>query len=137
MLTTGMCFIAAAVIVAVWFVLRGTLDNSSIVSVVSLLLLGLLAGISLIVLLRPPVVLTLDPVGYRSRRDEGRWKDVHGVALNDGFLTFSDIGDKTISLPLNVIDASRRVELVNEVYDRLNTAHGYERFTFTDDDTAK
>ena len=136
MLTTGMCFIVAAVAVAGWFFLRDAFDNTIGINIVVILLLGLAIAISLIVLLRPPVVLTLDPVGYRSRRDEGRWKDVQDVALEQGLLTFADSSSRTVSLPLNVIDSSRRSELVNEVYARLNAAHGYTRFTLSDDSDA-
>ena len=95
-------------------------------------LIALLIAVSFIVLLRPPVVLTLDPVGYRTRKDEGKWKDVQDVALADGMLTFADSAERTVSLPLNVIDVSRHTELVNEVYGRLNEAHGYRRFNPAD-----
>lgn len=136
MLTTGMCFIVAALVVAGWFFLRDAFENSIGVNVAVVLLLGLAIVISLIVLLRPPVVLTLDPVGYRSRRDEGRWKDVQDVALERGLLSFSNSNGHTVTLPLNVIDASRHTELVNEVYARLNAAHGYKRFTVSDEPDA-
>lgn len=128
MLTTGMCFIAAAVVVAVWFVLKGLLSSTTILSVVTILVLAFLATIALVVTLRPPVVLTLDPVGYRTRRDNGRWKDVQDVGLGDGILSFSDASGNTVGIPLNVIDEKSHAALVEDVYERLNKAHGYQRF---------
>lgn len=127
-----MAFIVAAVVVALWFVLRGALDATLAVDLIASGVLVLLVAVSLIVLLRPPVVLTLDPVGYRSRKDEGKWKDVQDVSLADGMLTFADSAERTVSLPLNVIDSSRHTELINEVYGRLNEAHGYRRFVPAD-----
>ena len=132
MLTTGMAFILAAVVVALWFALRGAVESTLVLDIVAGVMMALLTVVSLIVLLRPPVVLTLDPVGYRSRKDEGKWKDVQDVSLADGMLTFTNNTEHTVSLPLNVIDASRHKELINEVYGRLNEAHGYRRFTPAD-----
>ncbi len=132
MLTTGMCFIAAAVVVAAWFVLKSMLANTMALSIVTILILAFLATIALVITLRPPVVLTLDPVGYRTRRDNGRWKDVQDVGLGDGILTFADASGNTVGIPLNVIDEKRHVALVEDVYERLNKAHGYQRFGTTD-----
>lgn len=132
MLTTGMAFIVAAVVVALWFLLRGALESTLALDIGAGVVFALLIAVSFIVLLRPPVVLTLDPVGYRTRKDEGKWKDVQDVALADGMLTFADSAERTVSLPLNVIDVSRHTELVNEVYGRLNEAHGYRRFNPAD-----
>ena len=94
MLTTGMAFIVAAVVVALWFLLRGALEST--------LALDIGAGV------------------------------VFALLIADGMLTFADSAERTVSLPLNVIDVSRHTELVNEVYGRLNEAHGYRRFNPAD-----
>lgn len=136
MLAIGGCLLvaAAAVLVAFWTAQFGDWGRAvaiigGVVSVVALVLAARLA-------LRPPVVLTLDDNGYRGRVRaargvfEGRWKDVRDVSLNSRDLRITTVTNDEQIFPLETIDAQQRRAMVREVYDRLNTAHGYTRFTF-------
>ncbi|MTB88481.1 hypothetical protein H9L21_00830 [Aeromicrobium senzhongii] len=134
MVLAGVCFIVAAVSVLVAFLTAGGGDLANGVAIVA-------GGIALVALLvaavanlRPPVVLTLDPAGYRARgrHGEGTWKGVESVEVSDGLLRFTDGAGAVTAFPLSLVDRSRRAELIREVYDRLNTAHGYRRFDPTD-----
>lgn len=130
MLSTGLCFITAAIAVVISFLTRELGTVGTVLAVVTGVIGALALALALIVNLRPPVVLTLDPIGYRTRGrgGDGSWKDVQDVAVAEGFLRFTDAAGQTAALPLQYVDHRRHQELVREVYDRLNTAHGYRRF---------
>lgn len=130
MVFAGVCFIVAAVGVVVAFL---TASGSGLALGVTIIAGGIAVVallIAAIVNLRPPVVLTLDSAGYRARgrHGEGTWKGVESVEVDDGLLRFTDGAGATTAFPLNLVDRGRRADLVREVYDRLNTAHGYRRF---------
>ncbi|MFD1858449.1 hypothetical protein EHW97_04845 [Aeromicrobium camelliae] len=136
MLSIGVYLLVAAVavLVAFWTAQFGTWGR--VVAIVGgvVAVLALLLGARLAV--RPPVVLTLNEQGYHGRVRatkqlfEGRWKDVRDVQLGSRELRITTVTNEVQSFPLQTIDARERVAMVREVYDRLNTAHGYTRFTF-------
>ena len=103
--------------------------TGGVLAVLALVLAGRLA-------LRPPVVLMLDGAGYRGRvraqrhAVDGRWKDVRDVKVSPRDLRFTTVTNEEQVFPLETIDARERRVLLRDVYDRLNTAHGYTRFTF-------
>ena len=78
--------------------------------------------------LRPPAVVRLDQAGFTVARPRVRaaWKQVDDVALDSGYLVLT--GEGTARVELRLLDPDARQLLVREVYDRLNTAHGYTRF---------
>ena len=55
------------------------------------------------------------------------WTDVEGVDLSDERLQLNRGDEQIIDFPLAYV-GGRRDELIREIYDRLNTAHGYRRF---------
>ena len=118
----GVIVVVAAVTGFVAFVATSAL--AGVATVVLLVAAALLA-------LRPPTVVRLDEHGIRTRRARERWVDVADVSVRDGMLLLA-LGDegadqKALRLSLATVGA-RAPELVREVYDRLNTAHGYRRF---------
>ncbi|MGJ9412978.1 hypothetical protein ACHAAC_09745 [Aeromicrobium sp. CF4.19] len=115
---TGALVIAAAVLAFLGFLL-----TSALLAVLVVLLL-LVAGY---VVARPPVVVRLDEHGLRGRRVRVRWLDVENVALEDGALLLR--ADNGPSHRVGLAPLGRRAqEMVREVYDRMNTAHGYQRW---------
>lgn len=121
MVFAGVCFIVAAVGVLIAFLTGGVLWT--LVPVVALIVAGA-ANV------RPPTVLTLDDAGYRARgrRGTGTWKSVESVEVDDGLLRFTDGAGEITAIPLQLVDHRQRADLIRDVYDRLNTAHGYRRF---------
>lgn len=100
---------------------------SQVAAVVTLVLLVAAAAFAL----RPPVVARLDEHGIRTRRTREQWVDVQDVSLRDGALLLA-LGEegteqRAVRVPLSAV-GRRGQELVREVYDRMNTAHGYRRF---------
>ncbi len=101
---------------------------------------GIVAALAIVLAIRlavrPPVVLLLDAAGYRGRvraqrhTFEGRWKDVRDVKASPRDLRFTTVTNDEQVFPLETIDTRDRARLLREMYDRLNTAHGYTRFTF-------
>ncbi len=87
--------------------------------------------IAIVVVARPPVVLRLDAERIRTRRSSAAWKDVQDVRHGDGQLMLSlgpeGAAQRVLRIALATV-GTRAPELVREVYDRLNTAHGYRRF---------
>lgn len=130
MVLAGACFIVAAVGVLVAFLTGTDTDLRTTVTVIA----GGIAVVALLVAavanLRPPVVLTLDPAGFRARGRHGdvTWKQVESVEVGQGLMRFTDGTGAITAFPLGLIDRRRRAELIREVYDRLNTANGYRRF---------
>ncbi|TSD64429.1 hypothetical protein [Aeromicrobium piscarium] len=136
MLSIGAYVLVAgvAVLVAFWTVQFDpwgaiVAATGAVVAVLALVLAARLA-------LRPPVVLMLDGAGYRGRvraqrhAFEGRWKDVRDVKASSRHLRFTTVTNDEQVFPLETIDTRDRARLLRDVYDRLNTAHGYTRFTF-------
>lgn len=122
LLVVGGVVVAAAATGFLAFVLPST--------VAALVTLVLLLGAAVFAF-RPPVVARLDEHGIRTRRARERWVDVEDVTLRDGalLLALGEEGDeqRALRIPLSSV-GSRSQELVREVYDRMNTAHGYRRF---------
>lgn len=96
------------------------------------LALLLLANAASLGLLPPVVVRTSGEdvrVGGRLtvRRITMPWSEVEGVEHADDRIFFTRGDEKILSFPLAYV-GSRREELVRDIYDRLNTANGYQRF---------
>ncbi len=102
-----------------------------------LALLGLAVAVAMMirgVLLwfRPPVVARTAAEGIvlggplTVKRVEVAWTDVEGVSF-DEHRFYLDRAEKVLAFPMAYAGA-RGPELLRDVYDRLNTAHGYERF---------
>lgn len=133
----GLRFILAAIlVVAAW--LCAVLFGDGAGAIIAWLLgvaAGVLIIVSVVLLVRPPVVVRLDDTGYRlGRVPEGgvrraRWTDVAQVATGDSnhgrALVFSLEGAES-KVPLLLV-AGRSAQLQREVHDRLNRAHGYRR----------
>ncbi len=123
----ALAVVGAVVVVAAVTGVVAFVATSALAGVVTVLLL--LAAVVLVA--RPPVVARLDAHGIRTRRARERWVDVADVSVRDGMLLLA-LGEegadqKALRLSLATVGA-RAPELVREVYDRLNTAHGYRRF---------
>ena len=123
----ALAVVGVVVVVAAVTGFVAVVATSALAGVVTVLLL--LAAVVLVA--RPPVVARLDAHGIRTRRARERWVDVADVSVRDGMLLLA-LGEegadqKALRLSLATVGA-RAPELVREVYDRLNTAHGYRRF---------
>jgi hypothetical protein len=81
----------------------------------------------------PPVVVRTSPAGLRVggrltvRPVTLTWTDVEGVDLAGDRLHLNRGDDQIIDFPLAYVGV-RRDELVRDIYDRLDAAHGYRRF---------
>jgi hypothetical protein len=81
----------------------------------------------------PPVVVRTSPddlrVGGRLtvRSVTLTWTDVESVDLAGDRLHLKRGAEQIIDFPLAYV-GGRRDELIREIYDRLNVAHGYRRF---------
>lgn len=81
---------------------------------------------------RPPVVARTAETGIvlggplTVKRVEVVWTDVEGVSFDEQRF-YLDRGEKLLAFPM-AYAGGRGPELLRDVYDRLNTAHGYERF---------
>lgn len=130
MVLAGVCFITAAVSVLIAFLTAGKGSAGTVVSVILAILAVVALLVAAIANLRPPTVLTLDEIGYRARgrHGDGTWKQVEAVEVSDGLLRFTDASGEISAVPLQYVERDRRADLIREVYDRLNTAHGYRRF---------
>ncbi|MCK5890400.1 MAG: hypothetical protein P1U38_09450 [Aeromicrobium sp.] len=129
LVATGVLTIATGVLVFAAFLMADDATPRLIGAVV----LGVLAAASVLLAarfaLRPPSVIRLDATGFTVARPRVRaaWKQVDDVALDSaGFLVLT--GEGTARVELRLLDPDARQVLVREVYDRLNTAHGYTRF---------
>ncbi|MEH3034379.1 MAG: hypothetical protein PGN07_10180 [Aeromicrobium erythreum] len=124
----GSLVVAAAVAVFLAFVL---VSRDGAVATVGWVLAGLAALLVLVAVRlawRPPVVVRLDEHGLRGRREQVRWTDVERVDESRGLLLLTTAAEHRVAVPLAKI-GRRRGELLAEVHERLNTAHGYRRFT--------
>ena len=119
----GIHLIAAGIVSALAFVVWGPL--------------GVLAGLLLLNAVRvfafPPVVVRADPSGVRLggpmtvKPVRVVWTDVEDVSVDRAHLFFDRGSDGTLAFPLAYV-GKRSDELVREVYERLNTANGYQRY---------
>jgi hypothetical protein len=82
----------------------------------------------------PPAVARTDASGIRLggqftvRPHRTQWTDVEDVSVERGALLFARADDgETVSFPLAYVGAQRDA-FVRDVYDRLNSVHGYQRF---------
>ena len=128
LVATGVLTIVTGVLVFAAFLLA---DDATPRLVGAIVLAGL-AVVSVLLAarfaLRPPAVVRLDKAGFTVARPRVRaaWKQVDDVALESGYLVLT--GEGTARVELRLLDPDSRQLLVREVYDRLNTAHGYTRF---------
>jgi len=94
---------------------------------------ALLAGNAIAMVLLPPVVVRSGSAGIRIggrltvRPVTVPWTDVEGVSMDAERLYLDRGDDRVLAFPLAYV-GGRRATLVREVYDRLNTANGYQRF---------
>jgi hypothetical protein len=128
LMTTGVLFIVAAVAVTAWFLVRGALDDSTVLDSIVGIAVAILAIVALILNVRQPVLLTLDPVGFRGRKFKGTWRDIEDVFLRDGILGITTTANMTYEVPLKYFEVDDQRDIVTEVYGRLNEAHRYKRF---------
>ncbi|MCW2790153.1 MAG: hypothetical protein JWQ91_2640 [Aeromicrobium sp.] len=97
------------------------------------ILVGLLALSALRLLVWPPIAIRTDPEGVRlggplSRSSVGiTWAGVEDVDRDGSRLYVRPSSGETVVLMLARV-GDRSDELVRDVYQRLNTAHGYRRF---------
>ncbi len=123
LVTSGVFVVVAAVAAGVAFFL-----SSTIIGAISLAALGIAA----IYAARPPVVLTLDAEGYRSRvrfesgRFVGDWRDVEEAGVTEGFLVLTTKEGQR-AFPLRLV-GGQRVQVLAAVNERLNEANGYRRW---------
>ena len=128
LVATGVLTIATGVLVFAAFLVA----DDATPRVVGAVVLGVVAFVAVLLAarfaLRPPAVVRLDETGFTVARPRVRaaWKQVDDVALESGYLVLS--GEGTARVELRLLDPDARQLLVREVYDRLNTAHGYTRF---------
>lgn len=137
----GRLLIAAAAVVVVTVVvmqfdsLPGIFVITGVIASSVLLILAALAAVSLML---PPALLQLDEVGFRALKKRvagpphGEWFDVTAVGTQQGehalMLVISQLGGKDTAVPLDLLDAPA-AEVEAEVQRRLDTAHGYKRFS--------
>lgn len=131
--TLGACIVAAIVVVA--------LDFSRALTVALWILLGLLAVISLVVLVAGllrlagrGVRLVLDDDGFVNATGPGAgvrraaWKDVRKVQTDGQFVSVDLAGGKRSLIRTSAIDAEPK-ELARQLRERLNRGHGYRPLT--------
>ncbi len=121
LLLCGLALVVSMVVDQVWVVLTAWLVAVG------------LAARAVLLWVRPPVVARLDAEGVTLggtltvRPVPLRWTDVEKVSYDAGRLVIDRGGDTLVAFPTGYVGA-RAGELTREVYDRLNTAHGYRRF---------
>jgi hypothetical protein len=132
LVTVGVSLVVAAVAVFVAFLLASLDSPVRWIGYVAIVVAVLALAMALRFSIRPPVLLRLDPHGYRSRSRtssglfSGRWLDVEDVTVTDDVLCLATThGDQ--QLPLGFV-ARDRLRLLHDIHDRLNTANGYRRF---------
>ncbi len=128
LVAAGIFTIAAGILVFATFLLAG----EATWRVVSASITGVVAAFCVIqavrFFVRPPVVARFDADGFTvsSPRARAAWKQVDDVSLDSGFVVLT--GEGTARIEVSLLDPPAQAALVREVYDRLNTAHGYTRF---------
>ena len=130
MVLAGVCFIIAAVSVVIAFLTAGKGSVGTVVAIVMSIVALVALIVAAVMNLRPPTVLTLDEIGLRARGRHGdtTWKQVESVQVSDGLLRFTDGTGAITAVPLQLVDHRERIDLIRDVYDRLNAANGYRRF---------
>ncbi|MGJ9422936.1 hypothetical protein [Aeromicrobium sp. CF3.5] len=89
-------------------------------------------GRAVLLWVRPPAVARTTGEGIvlggplTVKQVEVTWTEVEGVSFDEQRF-YLDRGEKVLAFPMAYAGA-RGPELLRDVYDRLNTAHGYERF---------
>ncbi|MFT4189581.1 MAG: hypothetical protein QM621_13520 [Aeromicrobium sp.] len=125
---TGGCIVVAGILAFAGFLLVG--DGT--IRRVAAFIVGALAVASLLVAARfawrSPVVVRLDGTGMVVTRPRSRtpWSQVEDVVIEDGHLVLSGGGRAWVDVRL--VEPSEQADLLRDVYDRLNAAHGYRRF---------
>ncbi len=130
LLACGGFFVASGVLVFAAFLASGDATWRQVVTIVCAVLALVCLAQVLRFAVRPPVVAQLGEQGFtigRPRR-RGSWKDVEDVVVADGVLRLEGDGARAV-LALELVDPGARSTALRDVYDRLNTAHGYRRFT--------
>lgn len=88
--------------------------------------------VALIYAVRPPVLLKLDAVGYRSPmrssagRFAGTWADVDDAEVSDGLLILTTSA-ATQTFPLRLV-GRQRVQVLTAFSEHLDAANGYQRW---------
>ena len=133
LVTVGVSLVVAAVAVFVAFLLASRPGAERWIGYAAIVV-GVLALVTALRFgLRPPVLLRLDDVGYRSRTRSaggsftGKWLDVEDVTVVDDVLRLALTDGGEQRLPLEFVRGDR-MRLLRDVHDRLNTANGYRRF---------
>jgi hypothetical protein len=125
----GLSLIVAGVAVALAFVLSSV---AALAWVLGLLAVGALLN-ALRVFAVPPVVVRTAPTELRIggpltvRPVHISWLDVEDVSTDGGRLLVDRGRGEVLAFPLAYV-GGRADELLRDVYDQLNTAHGYRRF---------
>lgn len=131
LVVAGVDLVLAALLVAPAFWLWGA---PGVAGVVGQVCAGVATAAVLVALwftMRPPVVLTVDGEGYRSRitfssgRFRGRWVDVENAQVANGMLVLT-MPDGQQAFPLRLV-GEQRVRLLTELNALLDAAHGYRR----------
>ncbi|MGH3360262.1 MAG: hypothetical protein ACRDO7_15785, partial [Nocardioidaceae bacterium] len=133
----GIRFVLAAVLVVAAWLCAGAFDEGA--GLVAAWVLGLVAAlivvVSILLLVRPPVVVRLDGDGYRLGRvprgglRQASWREVTGVTAGNtpyGYALVLRAGERTSTVPLLLVAANAN-RLRHDINDRLNHAHGYRR----------
>jgi hypothetical protein len=90
------------------------------------------AIVALIYAVRPPVLLKLDDLGYRSPvrsasgRFAGAWKDIEDAEVADGLLILTT-SEATQTFPLRLV-GRQRVQVLTAFSEHLDAANGYQRW---------
>lgn len=98
----------------------------------AVLLAGVLLGRAVVLWFRPPVVARTDAEGVTLggpltvKAVQIAWTAIEDVTV-DAQQVFLDQGSSVLAFPL-AYAGQQGPELLRDVYDRLNTAHGYRRF---------
>lgn len=125
LVAVGVLFVVAAVLVVVAFLASAWVWVAVVV----------VALVAFRLVLVPPVVVRFDENGFRGRvrtagvgSFRGRWVDVTDAQISSNVLRLTCESGPGLQLPLVLVQNGRRAELVRDVYSRLNTANGYQRY---------
>ena len=135
LMTTGICLVVAAVGVFLAFML---MPLDSVVRFIGYAAGGVGAFAIVVAAhyaFRPPVILRLDDGGFHSKTRAsrtsgpftGRWLDVEDVTVNGDVLRVITTDGTEQQLALQFFGA-RKMPVLREFHERLNSAHGYRRF---------
>ena len=133
----GLRFVLAAILVIAAWLCAGVLGDGAgtIIAWMLGIAAALLVLVSVVLLLRPPVVVRLDADGYRLGRvpqggvRKAQWREVTSASTTDsthGRTLVISIEGAHSAIPLLLV-AGQAAQLQHEVNERLNHAHGYRR----------